>query len=164
MEKSELIKATPRPATLLDMRLDPERFPRLKNYSREDAVVQMSRIVSQAFMYKGLMADDNNVKFISGALVDELMSASFGAENITFGEISIVVKRAVLGESEMYGISVSSLFKVIMEYCKGEGTRLQEEAKEIHQRRKLAAYRATGVNPLIQAAAGKFINNQKNNK
>lgn len=141
---------------MLDMRLDPERFPRLKHYKREDAVVQMSRIVSQAFMYKGQMADDNNVRYISNALVDELLAASFGAENITFGEISVVVKRAVLGE-EMYGISVSSLFKVIMDYCKGEGTRLQAEAKEIHQRRRLAA---SGLNPLIQAAAGQFIKNQ----
>lgn len=159
--KNELTKRSDSGATLLEMRLDANRFPRLRRYSREEAIFQMSKIVSQAFLYKGQMADDNNIQYISAALVDELREDdAHGAQNICFAEISKVVKRAVLAE-ELFGISVASLYKVIMDYVKGEGTRLQNEANEIEQRRRLNALKTSGVNPMILAATGQFIKSNK---
>lgn len=151
-----------RQPTLLDMRLYPERFPRLRNYKRDDAIFEMSKIVSQAFIYKGQKADDANINFIAAALVDELMEDdAHGALNISFAEISRVVKRAVLGGEEMYGISVASLYKVILDYVTGEGTRLQNEAAEIVMRQNLAKMKESPTNPMIQAYAGALVKNIK---
>ena len=112
--------------SLLEMRMDEKRFPRIGAFPREQAVFEMSKIVSQAFLYKGQAADPKNIQFISCALVDELQSDldRLGTKHISFAEISRVVKRAVL-QDDMYGISVASLYKVIIEYIKGEGHRLQ---------------------------------------
>ena len=75
--------------TLLEMRMDEKRFPRIGKYSREQAVFAMSKIVSQAFLYKGQAADQKNIQFISCAIVDELQSDldRLGTRNISFGEI-----------------------------------------------------------------------------
>jgi hypothetical protein len=48
-----------------------------------------------------------------------------------------------------------------MDYVKGEGTRLQNEANEIEQRRRLNALKTSGVNPMILAATGQFIKSNK---
>ena len=39
--------------SLLEMRMDAKRFPRIGAFPREQAVFEMSKIVSQAFLYKG---------------------------------------------------------------------------------------------------------------
>lgn len=119
---NEVVNYNPSRATLLEMRADPKRFPRLKNMSRADAVYGMAKIVSQAFLYRGQTADPTNIKFISSSLVDELLEDKiYGAPYLSLAEIQVVVKRAILGGSEMYGITVASLYRVIMEFAKGEG-------------------------------------------
>ena len=120
--------------SLLEMRMDENRFPRIGKYTREQAVFEMSKIVSQAFLYKGQAADSKNIQFISCALVDELQSDldGLGTKNISFEEISRIVKRAILTD-DMF-LSVSSFYKVIMTYIKGEGHQLQKQV--IEERKK----------------------------
>ena len=158
-----LVNYNPGKASLMEMRQNPSRFPRLKSFSREQAVFEMSKIVSQAFLYRGQAADPTNIQFISSALVTELMDEDrYKASNLSFAEIQVVVKRAVLGGSEMFGISVSSLYKVIMDYVKGEGHTIQQRIDAIRRTQEICG--ESGVSARLQAATGEFIKNNKINR
>lgn len=148
--------------SLLEMRMDAKRFPRIGAFPREQAVFEMSKIVSQAFLYRGQAADPKNIQFISCALVDELQSDldRLGTKHISFGEISRVVKRAVL-QDDMYGISVASLYKVIIEYIKGEGHRLQQEVSERKRKSEQEQIKNSVIAPMLQAYAGQLLKNSK---
>ena len=148
--------------SLLDIRKDAKRFPRLHTYSREQAVTEMSKIVSQAFLYKGQAADPNNIQFISCSLVDELQADldRLGTRFLSFAEISRIIKRAVL-QDEMYGISVASLYKVIVEYVKGEGLKLQQQVKEEQNKVQHEYIKNSVVAPMLQAYAGQLLKNSK---
>ena len=148
--------------SLLEMRMDEKRFPRIGAFPREQAVFEMSKIVSQAFLYKGQAADPKNIQFISCALVDELQSDldKLGTRHISFAEISRVVKRAVL-QDDMYGISVASLYKVIIEYIKGEGHRLQQEVSERKRKSEQEQVKNSVIAPMLQAYAGEMIKHSK---
>lgn len=160
---SSLENFNPGRASLLEMRADATRFPRLKSVPREQAVFEMSKIVSQAFLYRGQAADLTNIQFISSALVDELLEDDkYGAGYLSLAEIQVVVKRAVLGGSEMFGISVASLYKVIMEFVKGEGHRNQQQVLEQRQKETERILKDSALAPMLQAYTGEFIRNHKN--
>ena len=149
-------------ASLLDMRADAKRFPRIGTFSREQAALEMSKIVSQAFLYKGQAADPTNIQFISCSLVDELQADldKLGTRNISFAEISRIVKRAVL-QDDMYGISVASLYKVIIEYVKGEGHRISQEVRQKREEQERESLKQSVIAPMLQAYAGRLIKNSK---
>ena len=150
-----LVNYNPSNASLLEMRADSDRFPRIKTMPREQAVLGMSKIVTQAFLYRGQAADPTNIQFISSALVQELLEDTNGAYNLSLAEIQVIVKRAVLN-TEMMGINVSSLYKVIIAFVKGEGRENQS---------RVDALRRVKPNPggmaMLQAATGEFIRNHK---
>ena len=150
-----LVNYNPGNASLLEMRADSDRFPRIKTMPREQAVRGMSKIVSQAFLYRGQAADPTNIQFISSALVQELLEDTNGAFNLSLAEIQVIVKRAVLN-TDMMGINVSSLYKVIIAFVKGEGRENQS---------RVDALRRVKPNPggmaMLQAATGEFIRNHK---
>lgn len=151
--QSGLVEAGAGKATLLEMRADAERFPRLRNIPTEKAVEGIARIVTQAFMLRGHTADPTNVQFISSALVSALMEDDrYGASNISIEEVGVVVRRAVL-ESDIF-VSVSSLYKVVMDYIKGEGHANQMKVDE-------AARKKAVPHPIAQAYAGEMIRNQR---
>lgn len=116
--------------SLVDIRKDFNTFPRLNTIPRELALPQMCKVVTMAFLYKGNQADKQNIEFIASALLDELLydDTGYGTKFITFEEITRIVKRAVLS-TEMFGVSVSNLYKVIVEYCKGEGAEASRKAR-----------------------------------
>ena len=149
-------------ASLLEIRMDAKRYPRLHSYTREQAVAEMTKVVSQAFLYKGQAADPNNIQFISCSLVDELQADldRLGTRFLSFAEISRIVKRAVL-QDEMYGISVASLYKVIVEYVKGEGLKLQQQVKEEQNKVQQEYIKNSVVAPMLQAYAGQLLKNSK---
>ena len=160
---NEIANYNPGQASLLEMRADANRFPRIKAMSREQAVFEMSKIVSQAFLYRGQAADLTNIQFISSALVDELLEDDkYGAGYLSLAEIQVVVKRAVLGGSEMFGISVASLYKVIMEFVKGEGHRNQQQVLEQRQKETERKLKESARAPMLKAYTGEFIRNHKN--
>lgn len=160
---NEIANYNPGQASLLEMRADATRFPRIKTMSREQAVSGLIRIVSQAFLYRGQAADPVNVQFISNALLNELLDDDkYGAGYLSLAEIQVVVKRAVLGGSEMFGISVASLYKVIMEFVKGEGHRNQQQVLEQRQKETERILKESALAPMLQAYTGEFIRNHKN--
>ena len=155
---NEIENYTPGQASLLEMRADATRFPRLKTLPREQAVSGLTRIISQAFLYRGQTADPVNVQFIANALLDELLEdGKYGAGNISLAEIRVVVKRAVLN-TDMFGISVASLYKVIIAFCKNEGHTNQTM---VNMSRRKEALQPTAVSVRLQAATGNFVKNHK---
>ena len=159
---SSLENFNPGRASLLEMRADPSRFPRLKSVPREQAVFEMTKIVNQAFLYRGQAADPTNIQFISSALVQELLDDDkYGAGYLSLAEIQVVVKRAVLGGSEMFGISVASLYKVIIEFVKGEGHRNQQQVLEQRQKETERILKESALAPMLQAYAGELLNHSK---
>lgn len=159
---NQLMTPASNQVSLLEMRMDEKRFPRIGAFPREQAVFEMSKIVSQAFLYRGQAADPKNIQFISCALVDELQSDldKLGTRHISFAEISRVVKRAVL-QDDMYGISVASLYKVIIEYIKGEGHRLQQEVSERKRKSEQEQIKNSVIAPMLQAYAGELLKHSK---
>ena len=159
---NQLMTPASNQVSLLEMRMDEKRFPRIGAFPREQAVFEMSKIVSQAFLYKGQAADPKNIQFISCALVDELQSDldRLGTKHISFGEISRVVKRAVL-QDDMYGISVASIYRVIIEYIKGEGHRLQQEVSERKRKSEQEQIKNSVIAPMLQAYAGELLKHSK---
>lgn len=155
IQDNSLVNYNPGRASLLEMRADSDRFPRIKTMPREQVVDGMARIVSQAYFYRGQTADKTNIQFISSSLADELLEDSNGAFNLSLAEIQVIVKRAVLN-TDMF-ISVSSLYKIIIAFVKGEGRENQT---------RVDALRRVKPNPggmaMLQAATGEFIRNHKN--
>lgn len=150
------------PATLLEMRADSRRFPRVKSVTREQAYVEMSKIVSQAFLYKGQEVEPSKIQFIAVTLVDELLEDRvYGAANISFAEIQVVVKRAVLGGTEMFGISVASLYKVIMDFVKGEGHDNDKQICKMKRESEEKKLKDSIIAPMLSAYSGKFIKEHK---
>ena len=162
---NEIANYNPGQASLLEMRADATRFPRINTMSREQAVSGLIRIVSQAFLYRGQAADPVNVQFISNALLNELLDDDkYGAGYLSLAEIQVIVKRAVLGGSEMFGISVASLYKVIMEFVKGEGHRNQQQVLEQRKKETERILKECALAPMLKAYTGEFIRNNKINK
>ena len=147
--------------SLLEMRMDENRFPRIGKYTREQAVFEMSKIVSQAFLYKGQAADSENIQFISCALVDELQSDldGLGTKNISFEEISRIVKRAILTDDIF--LSVSSFYKVIMNYIKGEGHQLQKQIIAERKKADLEQIKKSPVYQMLTASAAEMAKQSK---
>ena len=150
-----LVNYNPGNASLLEMRADSDRFPRIKTMPREQAVLGMSKIVTQAFLYRGQAADPTNIQFISSALVQEILEDSNGAYNLSLAEIQVIVKRAVLN-TDMMGINVSSLYKVIIAFVKGEGRENQSRVDALRRVKPNSPGMA-----MLQAATGDFIRNHK---
>ena len=147
--------------SLLEMRMDENRFPRIGKYTREQAVFEMSKIVSQAFLSKGQAADSKNIQFISCALVDELQSDldGLGTKNISFEEISRIVKRAILTDDIF--LSVSSFYKVIMNYIKGEGHQLQKQIIAERKKADLEQIKKSPVYQMLTASAAEMAKQSK---
>ena len=157
---SNELTITGKQPSLLEIRMDSKTYPRLCRYSKEDADKAMVSIVSKAFLYRGQTADPTVIGFTASTLVDEvLQEEKYGAKYLSFEEISRIIKKAVL-ESDIF-ISVSSLYKVIIEFCKGEGTRIQQEAAALKRRQDEESLRNSVVAPMLQAYTGAFIKEHK---
>ena len=147
-------------ATLVDIRTDNKRFPRLHSYRREDAIAQMNMIIIMAFQFRGQQADTQSIILMSSSLIDILMEDEYGigTKNLSFEEIKRVIRKAVLGQGrEMFGISVSSLFQALADYCKGEGKEADKRAKEIAFRQR--EIKNSIIAPMIQGHLEEMLNN-----
>ena len=145
-------------ATLVDIRTDNKRFPRLHTYQREDAIAQMNMIIMMAFQFRGQQADTLTILQLSSSLIDILNEDEYGigTKYLSFEEIKRVVRKAALGQGkEMYGISVSSLFQALADYCKGEGRMADKEAKEIAAKQR--ELKNSIIAPMLEGMAEQMI-------
>lgn len=137
--KNQIVPAAPEKATLVEIRTDSKAFPRLYTYRREDAIAQMNMIIMMAFQYRGQQADAQSIILMSSSLIDLLNDDEYGigTKYLSIEEIKRVIRKAALGQGkEMYGISVSSLYQALADYCRGEGKEADKEAKRIAYRQK----------------------------
>lgn len=149
---------TPAKASLVEIRTNNKDFPRLHTYRREEAIAQMNIILLMAYQYKGQQADVPTITLMSSSLIDILNEDEYGigTKFLSFEEIKRVVKKAVLGQGkEMYGISVSSIFQALADYCKGEGRVADKEAKLIVAKQK--EMRMSIVAPMLQGYADEML-------
>lgn len=145
-------------ATLVDIRTDNKRFPRLHSYQREEAIAQMNMIIMMAFQFRGQQADTLTILQLSSSLIDILNEDEYGIGTrfLSFEEIKRVVRKAALGQGkEMYGISVSSLFQALADYCKGEGRMADKEAKEIAAKQR--ELKNSIIAPMLEGMAEQMI-------
>jgi hypothetical protein len=144
----------PEKATLVDIRTDNKRFPRLYTYKREEAIAQMNMVIMMAFQFRGQQADVQTIMQMSATLIEILNEDEYGigTKYLTMEEIKRVIKRAALGQGkEMYGISVSSLFQALADYCRGEGRMADQQAKEVVAKRR--DLKNSIIAPMIESMA-----------
>lgn len=158
---SNIVPFKPATASLVDIRLDTQHFPRLKNIPQPTAISGLSSVVAMAYNYTGREYTPDSVLAVASALYGELMADDFGVgtANITIEEVGRVIRRAVLGEVEMYGINVSSLYKVICEYATGDGHAAQIAANNRSKKEREAALKASAAGAMLTTYAGRMINN-----
>lgn len=152
----------PAKATLVEIRTDSKAFPRLYTYRREDAINQMNMIVMMAFQYRGQQADAQTIIQMSTSLIDILNEDEYGigTKYLSFEEIKRIVRKAALGQcKEMYGISVSSLFQALADYCKGEGRMADQQAKEVVARQR--DLRNSIIAPMIEGHIQEMLKHSK---
>lgn len=159
---NNLTTQQPAKATLVEIRTDNKRFPRLYTYPREEAVNQMNMIIVMAFQLRGQQADVPTILQMSATLIDILNEDEYaiGTKYLSFEEIKRVIRRASLGQGrEMYGISVSSLFQALADYCKGEGKMADKQAKEIVLKQR--DIRNAIIAPMLQGYSQDIIQKSK---
>lgn len=121
--------------SLVEIRADVERFPRLHRIPAPQALHGIKQVVFMALMYRGQAASEENISFISTALLAELLEENkFGTRYLTMEEIARVVKKAALA-TETFGISVSTLYSALVKYCCTEGKDADNKAKDLYQKK-----------------------------
>lgn len=160
MASTEIIKAPTGPESLVDIRLHPERHPRICRMPTEEAVEGLKKIYCMAVMYRGQDIDPAKADFTARTLLSELLEDdAFGTRNVTLEEIRRAVKKAVLTDTEVYGINVASLFRIVMNYIKGEGHQADEQAREIYKRQQRQI--GTATDTMLAVYAGKMAAHSK---
>ena len=155
----------PQGVTLVDIRMDADRFPRIKNIPGQSAVARLQQVVAMAYAYTGRPAEDNRIQMVAAALYNEILEdkKGLGLGNITIEEIGHAVKTAILdGTDDMY-ISVASLFRAVCAYSGGEGHDAQQAAYKRRISERRAAIEATPAGAMLQTYAGRMLSAQSHN-
>ena len=156
---NSIVPFTPSACSLVDIRLDSQKYPRIKNIPQPAAVSGLAAIVAMAYNYTGREYTPESIGLVSNALYSELMAddLGIGTANITIEEIGRAVRRAVLGEAEMYGINVSSLYKVICAYCTGDGHAAQTAANNRRRAEREKALKASAAGAMLTSYSGALL-------
>ena len=143
------------PDGLAEIRNNPARYPRIKDLEWEDAYAQLHIIVAKAFVYRGQELVRKQVDLIASALLKELLEDfdRLETDHLTTQEIAYAVRQAVLGDAEMYGVTVASLYKAVVRYIKNEGRFLQGK--------NIARVSGSALETMMQAASVEMLKNHK---
>lgn len=158
---SEIVPFKPSAVSLVDIRLDTQNYPRIKNIPPTTAIHDLGAVIAMAFNYTGREYSPESVGMVASALYSELMADDFGVgtANITIEEAGRAIRRAVLGETEMYGINVSSLYKVICDYATGDGHAAQIAANNRRQKERKQALAQSSAGAMLTTYEGKMLKN-----
>lgn len=113
------------------VRRDPDTYPRIGKTTQDEAVARMIPIVYGAVLYSGQEISRERLNFTATALVAEILSdTKYGLRFLSWFEIGMAIRDAVLGGSDrpLYGISVSTLYRALVDYARGEGHDAQRRA------------------------------------
>lgn len=148
----------PEGLSLVEMRSDANKFPRLSVYTPASAENRLAQIVAMAMTYTGRQFQPGDLRLIARALYSELMRDpdGIGTRNICMEEIGHAVRQAVLG-NDMYGINVASLYKAVRNYCTGEGHDAQQEANARRTQQRQQALRQSTAGAMLDAYTTKAL-------
>lgn len=143
---NELTTYTPQPnASLVEIRRDNARFPRLHSYPKDIAHRMMMALVLKANELFGCKPEQGEVSQIAWDLYNELMNDVEGLRtfNITFEEIGRAIKKAATGQSvDFYGkVSFYYLYKCIMHYVKNDVMAANTQMLRLAETNKEQLYR-----------------------
>ena len=126
------LEAFKAPADLVEVRMHPEKYQRIGATPFQESVEKMCPMVYAAFLYRGQETTEKVIKYIAGTLVKEILAdTQFGLDSLSWLEIGMVIRRAVLGAGkEMFGVSVASLYAALVDYAKTEG---HEACKQVRR-------------------------------
>lgn len=150
----------PQNVSLVDMRADSRRFPRLATIDQETAQHRLQGIVAMAYTYTGRQYQPADLTLVAHGLYTELMldEDGVGTKNISVEEIGYAIRRAILS-TEMYGINVVSLYKAVRSYCVGEGHYAQQQANERRAAERKAQLKASAPGAMLDSYAGQMLLN-----
>lgn len=150
----------PQNVSLVDMRADSRRFPRLATIDQETAQHRLQGIVAMAYTYTGRQYQPADLTLVAHGLYTELMldEDGVGTKNISVEEIGYAIRRAILS-TEMYGINVVSLYKAVRAYCVGEGHYAQQQANERRAAERKAQLKASAPGAMLESYAGQLLLN-----
>lgn len=150
----------PQNVSLVDMRADSRRFPRLATIDQETAQHRLQGIVAMAYTYTGRQYQPADLTLVAHGLYTELMldEDGVGTKNISVEEIGYAIRRAILS-TEMYGINVVSLYKAVRAYCVGEGHYAQQQANERRAAERKAQLKASAPGAMLESYAGQMLLN-----
>ena len=160
MSSKALTTQAPAP-TLVEIRCDKLRFPRLANIPRDVSELQIRECITQAALLRGQTMEKEALRFASSALLEELLrdEENIGLKYLTVEEIRREVRAAALGSrGEIYGINVSSLYRVLRDYALGPGHEAEETARRRSRAALQRAMTETPVGIAITAGAGEILN------
>lgn len=152
----------PQGVTLVDIRMDADRFPRIKSLPVQQAVARLQQIVAMAYVYTGRSAEEAKLQMVASALYNELLAdkKGLGTANITIEEVGHAVKDSILqADREDVYINIAFLYKSVCAYCLGEGHDAQQAAyrRKVAERQKALAASSAGA--MLTTYAGRMINN-----
>lgn len=150
----------PQNVSIVDMRADSRRFPRLATIDQETAQHRLQGIVAMAYTYTGRQYQPADLTLVAHGLYTELMldEDGVGTKNISVEEIGYAIRRAILS-TEMYGINVVSLYKAVRAYCVGEGHYAQQQANERRAAERKAQLKASAPGAMLESYAGQMLLN-----
>ena len=161
MSSNIAVYTAPQGVSLVDIRMDAARFPRIKNLPGQQATARLQQVVAMAYAYTGRPAEAGRIEMVAAALYNELLEdkRGLGTGNITIEEIGHAVKSAILdGPDDMY-ISVSSLYRAVCAYAEGEGHDAQQAAYKRKIAQQKALLDAAPVGAMMQTYAGATLLN-----
>lgn len=150
-----------RPATLVEIRENPQRFPRIGAYPEAQALRELQGCILKACALRGQAPTSETIAFMANALREELLrdEEGLGLRNLSMEELRREIRAAALGNrGELYGVNVASLFQVLCTYAKEEGARAAREAYERRQKE----IRDAQENGPISSTFNKYVDIVKN--
>ena len=149
----------PQGVTLVDIRMDANRFPRIKTLSMQSAVARLEQVLLMAYTYTGRPAQEGRTRAVASALYNELLEDKkhLGLANITIEEVAHAVKDSILQADEDIFINIAFLYKAVCAYALGEGHDAQQTAykrKVAERQRKLDA---SPAGTMLTAYAGALL-------
>lgn len=164
MMNNSLAPYTPQagPLDLVDVRMDSAKYPRIKSLPPQHSVAGLAQIIGAALTYTGRAQVEEDIQRMAAALYNEIMQDydGVGTANITLDEMNYCIRRAVLGLGpEMYGINVSSLYRVVCDYALHEGRQAQESANNRRAAARKKALKESPVGAMLDTYAGRMLSN-----
>lgn len=153
----------PQGVTLVDIRLDSQRFPRVKNLAGQSAISRLQQVVAMAYAYTGRPAEEMRINMVASALYNELLAdkKGIGTGNITIEEVAHAVKDAILNaEGDVY-INIAFLYKAVCTYALGEGHDAQDAANKRRAAERQQQIAASPVGAMLDAYTGAALTNSK---